>query len=698
MIPERSKPGVAPVSRCSISVAGLAAVLAVVGCQGPDTGVPAGIKGLSMVLSPVAQRQAKGMVDFSVMVGRSGYGLKQLEGYKVGDVARIHAHVYTHVSETNTPAATPMASAWNIFPVNGVFNFTLGNLNYATRYWLRLEALSADGTVIGIIDESSPNKGNPQTYTDGSYQRYQWFDTLGATADPLQPPVAVLIKLADAIYSGQAPVQIGFLEGSIVHAVGPITVMTPQPGASLPPNVTRVVVSGTVQDEEGAPVDAATVVIRSLDARFPYERTTTTAAGAYVFNDVPEGVVLELAATKPGWTRRVKVQSFQALAGLSNTVNFNQAHFISNSPEIVSTSPEHRANDVDATSVQYRLTLSEALNETNRRRFENALRMFPANAAAQAGGDAPTDLDGSTDTAAPVPGGYGIRKGSVFLDDADTRATVSWNAAGNEATLRFNAPLAASSSARAKYQMALVTSEGGVIEDADGNQLGERSLASGSEHLILEAFKRGTLPATISSPAKAWQETHDNVSTFELAQDTTAPRLTGVALSKLSSGIGRIELTFSEPMAAFNGTSAGFSDPIFTNKANGFAASLNNDPSQSELNRFTFMVGQKVGDMSAMMLDGTLDASVGSGGLVNAATHRLAGDDAKSEFAFMAGTGVMLSVDAKDPRRVFLSVPSAELFASSLSEIKVRVEGIRDPAGNNISGTDADAHVVTGVL
>ncbi|GEM_PF-6664890 len=209
-----------------LPVAILASVLVVGGCQEPGVAPTVG-----QAISNPAQ---KASVSFSVAVGRAGYALKQLGGYKVADVARINAHVHNHISEINAPASSPMASAWNVLPANGVFSFTLGNLDYGTRYWLRLEAIRADGNVIGVIDEYSPKRDSPKTHTGANNQRFQWFETLGATQNQLQAPVDVLIKLADTIYSGQAPAHIGFINGGIAPAVGPVTILTPPQGNASP--------------------------------------------------------------------------------------------------------------------------------------------------------------------------------------------------------------------------------------------------------------------------------------------------------------------------------------------------------------------------------------------------------------------------------------------------------------------------------
>lgn len=81
---------------------------------------------------------------------------------------------------------------------------------------------------------------------------------------------------------------------------------------SAPPDPRRLEsVIGTVYDERGVVVDEAVITVRSLDVSVPYRTTVTMKKGAYAVPDVPQGANIELLATRPGWTTRRRVGSFQ---------------------------------------------------------------------------------------------------------------------------------------------------------------------------------------------------------------------------------------------------------------------------------------------------------------------------------------------------------------------------------------------------
>ena len=144
-----------------------------------------------------------------------------------------------------------------------------------------------------------------------------------------------------------------------------------------------------------------------MNAAAKYEATATSSAGSWVVNNVPEGVNVEVVATKAGWTTRKRVGSFQAASSERNTVNFgapgNQADagaafFISDLPEVEATEPATKAEDQDPAMLTYKMKLSEPLSETGRKRFEDAIRVFPANAAASSAPPATTTGHGAAAT------------------------------------------------------------------------------------------------------------------------------------------------------------------------------------------------------------------------------------------------------------------------------------------------------------
>ncbi|MDB5096013.1 MAG: hypothetical protein JWM80_434 [Cyanobacteria bacterium RYN_339] len=534
------------------------------------------------------------------------------------------------------------------------------------------------------------------------------------------------------------------------------TSQTPKPFPSQPTFGGKVtIVSGNVYDETGATVEGAVMVMRSLDASVPYVASTTTSAGSYVVNNVPEGANIELVVSKDGWTSRRRVGSFQTQASQPNEVNFGgagldggQAYFISKYPEITAVEPAYDSSNVDVSSVSYRLTLSEALDDVNRRRFEDAIRLFPANTYAapdndnsQAGayylnlkdrkimpGQANSDLDRPVDpnpngysAGAPNhPGGalngnglpwdYSIKKGTLFLDDSTTRATVTWNADNTVATLTFNAPLIADRTNYAKYQVGLVcTSNADRIVDKDNNQLGLNAMGSWTSYPALGYLIQATVrqpDLSVNTPlngADRWIQTHQAAALFSAAVDTDDPVLVSVAYTKNLGASSRFELTFDAPIAAFNGRSGGH-----------VAAGIRTG---EVLRGISFAVSDRAGGTKNVNLKGSgqLIFSPGTASIFGT------GSQIEREFSLDPGAGdasvvaygtavntaegggqtgkFLLQADPRNPKTLFVYVIGRNsIFSSSMVELKARVEGLADPAGNAITSSDADQNQIQGSL
>lgn len=496
------------------------------------------------------------------------------------------------------------------------------------------------------------------------------------------------------------------------------------PGASVAPSTTPsatplqpTTLRGKVYDLEGATVSTgAKVTVKSLNPSSPFESTVDVISGSYVVNNVPAGVQLEISAGRDGWTKRTRVETLLPLASTQpNIVNFGStttgtsedpegdAYFISKYPEIMSTMPADDAENVDPTKLTYVLTLSEPLDATNQRRFANAIRVFPANQYASPAAAA-TDLEDSGNVTAVVDGTsgypYAVEEGTLFLDDDDTRATVTWDAAGQVATLTFNAPLISNETEAAKYQVGLVNESASTtdnkIQDKENNQLGTNEAGSlesypATGNLILNTFKEvdlslagastettGTSGTIASARDYRWAVTHENVSTFEVAEDNTDPQLTAVSVSEVGTDT-RIQLTFSEPMAAFNGTTAGYARGTVLDVAN-----------------YTFAVGETAADLDDVTLDGDVNTTtVFSTPIGDAPAER------EVEFRFGANsapTPTTVEVSSDDPRIVRLVFNTTTLFATNVSAVKARAEAVQDPAGNAITETQADTQVKVGSI
>lgn len=539
---------------------------------------------------------------------------------------------------------------------------------------------------------------------------------------------------------------------SVAPSVAPSAAGSADPSAlpspvGPPPSGEKVIVSGNVYDEEGATVDGALVTVKSLVDSVPYTATASTSQGSWVVNNVPEGANVEIIATKGGWTSRRRVGSFQKQAtGKRNVIDFGaaggksdsndddptgEAYFISDYPEIVSTEPKTDATGVDNQKLSFKIRLSEALDEDSRDTLVQALTILPANAEANgaalaASKDLETleddnEADG-VDGIALTDYEYKIEEGSTFLGNSDRDVTATWNAEGTELTFAFDATLLADDNDEAKYQAVLVsqgTAADDLIEDEDGNQLGTNNDGSlknypAKDSLISNAFKEIDLSADDAAGASKigennWVSTHDSAANWEIKRDEVDPKLTAVDVSKDVDGDFRIELTFSEGMAAFNGDSAGASDIT--------------DLRDLE-NNFRFALGDKVGDTEDVDLSDKPTLTGGPGGRIidaraggNFTTAGSFGDDdaeLEDDFTFLNASvntvaanidavatpgQILVEVDDNNPNTVFIWIKDrANLFANKASEIKAYVDSVADPAGNAISDNDAEKNQVRGTI
>jgi hypothetical protein len=456
---------------------------------------------------------------------------------------------------------------------------------------------------------------------------------------------------------------------------------------------TTATLSGMVYNEMGSPVSGGKVMVKSLNAAKPFQAEAEIVSGAYVINGLPEGLLLQVIAMKDGWTSRSQTAVLVPTRD-ANKVNFGgagNAYFITDYPEIEAVEPALDAQAIAPGKLVYKLQLSEALDDNNRRRLENALRVIPANAAAN-GGTAPTatqDLESSAigadialeAGATQLIGNYAIKKGSSFMGDANKRAKITWTPDGKAATLEFDAPLLQSKDTEAKYQVVLV-SEGTRITDGGGKQLGTNATGSldaypTAGNMVFGAFKSAALRLNQANGtlAQIWDDTHENVGTFDLQKDETAPELMGIEVAPVNNGT-RIELMFSEPMAAYFGTTG------------------NSHASLADLSKYAFAVGATSDNIKDFKLDGTADvADVDP----NATATYGASAERGKEFKF-TGNQVVASVDPMEPKRVFLTIARPNFFNVEARDIKVRVEGVADPAGNAITKADADADAKLGAL
>jgi hypothetical protein len=258
-------------------------------------------------------------------------------------------------------------------------------------------------------------------------------------------------------------------------------------------------VTGTVYDETGKPLSGATVKIAKIifEGDDAAVTGTTGADGKYSVAKVPAGANVEISATKDGYTWRRRVGAFDALPPVGqagqpyNVVNFGgtdafdagRAYFISSYPEV--TKVEHVGDTV-------LFTLSEALDDVNRRRFEEAVRLVPSDTAAGATG--PNAIARAT-------------AGVSFTWSADNLTATMKFASGTLTAPSYVAVLAASGTDR-------VVDKGNdpLGQAADGNWTG--TLAA--DERVRAVFKRDdlALQETDTTGPKRWAATHKDSATI----------------------------------------------------------------------------------------------------------------------------------------------------------------------------------------
>lgn len=289
-------------------------------------------------------------------------------------------------------------------------------------------------------------------------------------------------------------------------APSPTVVPSPAPFVPAVGGCAKVVASGTVHDGAGAKLSGVQISVVSLDANQPYQATTLTSQGGYAFNNVPEGVLCRYTASLAGFASRSLVRAYQCstngrllgdFGGDNAALWPDPALALTHQPEVA---------EVVASASGLRVRLSEPLNEANRARFAQALRLLPTRdpAASPAGGAQDFDLGSGLGTEAgdrlrwpfawrPDPQATGpalawpegLPEGSLGASDASPIGAVAWNAAGDEALWTWGVAPPGADRPGVGHQLALVVGAQAVA-DGEGLAMGLPGVQAG---LVLPAGK-----------------------------------------------------------------------------------------------------------------------------------------------------------------------------------------------------------------
>lgn len=476
----------------------------------------------------------------------------------------------------------------------------------------------------------------------------------------------------------------------------------PTPTASASPSGPGL--AGTVYDLDGKPVDGGTVTVTSLDAATPFTRSTPVGAGRYALAGLPADANLQVVASKPNWTSRRRVL---ALAAGTTTLDFGAPDFkgdaapffISDLPEITQVAPIPDGALADPNSFHFVLSTSTPLDATNQQRLASALRVMSAENEALADTE---DKGFPADVSLVSFGASQLKVGDLFRGDVTAPATLVWNADGTQATFDFKAQPQAKHSTPTRYQIALAAGPAPIV-DGQGHQLGTAPDGSfngypAAGHLVHSVFQAADLrladvPGLAPGSREArWAATHDDAGRFVESPDFRAPRLTGATLSATATDTVFV-LFFDEPLIGYDGTVDG-------HRGDGL------DPTAANFMRFTFALGQHRDDLADLKLTGrdadTTDPRAQQTFGAEGDRHR------ETQFpttAFVISPGgaangsLFLAVDPKDPRRVTLTILGLPHWLNpDVHELAVRVEGVGDATGNDISRDQADASVFQGSI
>jgi hypothetical protein len=320
-------------------------------------------------------------------------------------------------------------------------------------------------------------------------------------------------------------------------------------------------------------------------------------------------------------------------------------------------------------------------------RFADALRIWPAEAAAAPAASGPTGyLDLVRRNADVDAAGFdwALRPGLSFFG---SRPEVTCNAARDAATLSFPLPLGARKAGRMRYQVGLIAQDR-PIEDPMGHTLGGPEEAG---RVLTQVFR---LPEVTTG---GWAGTHGATQAFTVPADEVVPKLLDVRVAKPAGDL-RLTMIFDEPLATFDGRIGGRRDPSLAFVATGDPAQVaaSGDP----LACLTLALGDDAADVTGADTDGATAFDPRPSGArlpADARAYRfiaaaLADSPRRADLRGSLDDGRITAVlDPTDPRRLQVDVHRrADLLAAG-SALRVRVEGLADPAGNRIGAAEADA-------
>jgi hypothetical protein len=418
---------------------------------------------------------------------------------------------------------------------------------------------------------------------------------------------------------------------------------------------------GKVFDDLNIPLSGTTITAKSLNSSIPFEATTTTVSGNYVFSSAPVGVQIEIVASKPGFTtrRRVEVLSTNP-QGLNSVNRFDfgtdgapdsnglAINALSDKPEVIAVTPGRNSSGVDP-KTSFVLKFSEPMD---RDRVEDAFSIYVFKDALLSIHTGP----GFASFERLGGGGYlnsmQFYSSSIIWDESDFNA--SWNNDDTEVTFTF-------------------ADEKLLPTDKQSNRLPEYMItfaAGGSARVIGD--KSGILRN--NNWFKLTEGSFENFSKFAIRTDNISPTLSSITATSKENGSlhgDAIRVRFSERM-------------LIDTKAGDIGASntlqLNVDQSLNPLNPNLYMITVNPSGANTLFNWGTLTS--GGATAVNGQVVFDADDLTRKSVLLIPDT------NGRGGSSVDHTIPSNNIF-NPADVVQVNVANtIVDPAGNTMDAAN----------
>lgn len=326
----------------------------------------------------------------------------------------------------------------------------------------------------------------------------------------------------------------------------PSTLPTSWPWVYNPDGIDYVTISGKIFDDTLKPLEGAFVEVRSLNPSVPFQAETIALNGQYTFNKGPQGIAIEITASKPGFTTRKRVEVTTTTFGRPNANRYDfgndgkatsfSASFnaLSDKPEVTRVTPARNGAGVSP-KIDFILLFSEPMErqsvedsftirafKNHKLSVDNTINKFPSE-----NGFKYTLQGKEANTTFGTPHFYEISKGSPIYDAS--AFNISWNADNTQVTFRFkpgnSLPTDKHPELTPHYQVAFkhFTHENRTLRDKSGVERQEK-------HFKL----------TDGDFEDAYQ--------FQVKEDLQAPSLQAALWAGFSGQIPTLLLQYSEPM------------------------------------------------------------------------------------------------------------------------------------------------------